>query len=110
MSWKIEKWDGPQDYWLATTGDNDQPGINGALTPRAPGFPGIVNTIGVASLKDVVSAVEPNGGEVIEARIPVPGVGLLAYVKDSEGNIFGLMQPDPDSTLPSTLPGFILGA
>lgn len=26
--------------------------------------------------------------------MPVPGVGWLAYCKDTEGNIFGMMQPD----------------
>ena len=27
----------------------------------------------------------------------VPGVGWLAYAKDTEGNIFGLMQADPSA-------------
>jgi predicted enzyme related to lactoylglutathione lyase len=27
--------------------------------------------------------------------MPIPGVGWLAYAKDTEGNLFGLMQPDP---------------
>jgi predicted enzyme related to lactoylglutathione lyase len=27
--------------------------------------------------------------------MPIPGVGWLAYCKDTEGNIFGLMQADP---------------
>jgi predicted enzyme related to lactoylglutathione lyase len=27
--------------------------------------------------------------------MPVPGVGWLAYCKDPEGNIFGVMQNDP---------------
>jgi hypothetical protein len=26
--------------------------------------------------------------------MPVPGVGWLAYCKDTEGNIFGMMQAD----------------
>jgi predicted enzyme related to lactoylglutathione lyase len=26
--------------------------------------------------------------------MPVPGVGWLAYYKDTEGNIFGVMQDD----------------
>ena len=28
-------------------------------------------------------------------KMAVPGVGWLAYVKDTEGNLFGLMQADP---------------
>jgi predicted enzyme related to lactoylglutathione lyase len=27
--------------------------------------------------------------------MPIPGVGWLAYIKDPDGNIIGLMQPDP---------------
>jgi hypothetical protein len=27
--------------------------------------------------------------------MPIPGVGWLAYAKDTEGNIFGMMQRDP---------------
>jgi predicted enzyme related to lactoylglutathione lyase len=27
----------------------------------------------------------------------VPGVGWLAYFKDTEGNIFGIMQNDPNA-------------
>ena len=60
-----------------------------------PGFPGVVNTVGVASLEETVAAAAANGGEVIEARIPVPGIGLLAYLKDTEGNVFAALQPDP---------------
>jgi predicted enzyme related to lactoylglutathione lyase len=27
--------------------------------------------------------------------MPIPGIGWLAYAKDTEGNIFGMMQNDP---------------
>ena len=37
----------------------------------------------------------PGGGTVALAKMPIPGVGWLAYCKDTEGNIFGMMQPDP---------------
>ena len=26
FGWEIQKWDGPVEYWLVTTGDEDQPG------------------------------------------------------------------------------------
>jgi len=32
FGWKIEKWNGPMDYWLAMTGEQEQPGIDGAIT------------------------------------------------------------------------------
>ena len=30
-------------------------------------------------------------------KMPIPGVGWLAYLKDTEGNVFGLMQSDPSA-------------
>jgi hypothetical protein len=34
------------------------------------------------------------GGTVVLPKMPIPGVGWLAYVKDPDGNMFGLMEPD----------------
>ena len=34
FDWEIYKWDGPEDYWLITTGAVDTPGINGAIVTR----------------------------------------------------------------------------
>ena len=38
FGWQIQKWDGPQDYWLATTGAPGAPGIDGAIMRRDPGM------------------------------------------------------------------------
>ena len=37
----------------------------------------------------------PRAATVAVPKMPIPGVGWLAYVKDSEGNILGMMQSDP---------------
>lgn len=29
FKWKVEKWKGPIEYWLITTGNKDEPGIDG---------------------------------------------------------------------------------
>ena len=34
FGWQLRKWDGPDEYWLAITGDDDQPGINGGLMKK----------------------------------------------------------------------------
>jgi uncharacterized protein len=96
FGWKITHWGegGPMDYWLIETGDSD-PGINGGLSRRDEGAaPATTNTIGVDSLDDAMEAVKGAGGEVIQGRMPIPGVGWFAAVSDTEGNHFGLMQPD----------------
>ena len=45
---------------------------------------------------DDASAVAGKGGTT-RCQWPIPGVGWLAYAKDTEGNIFGMMQNDPSA-------------
>jgi uncharacterized protein len=94
FGWKLNKWDGPEDYWLATTGAADQPGIDGAIMRRNENMPPLVNTIDVASVDDTVAKIEASGGRVAAPKMPIPGVGYLAYCLDTEGNMFGIMQRD----------------
>jgi predicted enzyme related to lactoylglutathione lyase len=94
FGWTIEKWDGPMEYWLVMTGDEDQPGIDGGLGRRSDPEAGVEMTIDVEDLDQALLAVEANGGEVIRPRMAVPGVGWMAYIKDTEGNAFGLMESD----------------
>jgi predicted enzyme related to lactoylglutathione lyase len=39
-----------------------------------------------------------SGGTLALAKMAVPAVGWLAYIKDPEGNILGMMQMDPAAT------------
>lgn len=94
FGWKIEKWEGPQDYWLVTTGPDTEPGINGALARRSDGIQMTQNTVEVPSLDEAIAKVVDNGGTIIYPKSPIPGVGYLAYCKDTEGNIFGMMESD----------------
>jgi uncharacterized protein len=107
FGWTFQKWAGPADYWLAVTGPADQRGIDGGLLVRhgpspAEGQPvnAFVCTVGVASVDDSIAAITANGGTIALAKMPVPGVGWLAYGKDTEGNIFGVLQPDPTAKMP----------
>ena len=97
FGWTIEKWDGPIEYWLIMTGPEDQPGIDGGLAKRSDPEIGVENTIEVADLEGSLLDVENNGGKLIRPKIAVPGVGWMAYIKDTEGNIFGLMETDPEA-------------
>lgn len=94
FGWKFDKWGGPVDYWLITTGPADQPGINGGLMRRRD-TGGVANTLDVASLDDAMAAVEKHGGKIVVPKMAVPSVGWLAYFADTEGNVSGLMQADP---------------
>ena len=94
FGWKIQKWEGPIPYWLITTGADGEPGINGGLHQREhPGQP-CANTIGVDNLDAMVAKVTSKGGKVAVPKMPIPGMGWLAYCIDTEGHVFGMMQPD----------------
>jgi predicted enzyme related to lactoylglutathione lyase len=102
FGWEISKWDGPVQYWLVSTGDDDQLGINGGLMRRPSGErASAVNTIDVTSVDDFIVRIESAGGSVIVPKMPVPGVGWLAYCKDLDGNTFGIMQSDPAAAAPA---------
>ena len=96
FGWKIEKWAGPVEYWLVTTGPADQPGIDGGIGKRSATSPaGTINTVDVPSLEEFTAKVAKKGGKVLMPRMAIPGVGYHAMCQDTEGNVFGLMQPDP---------------
>jgi len=97
FGWQFQKWGGPTEYWLVTTGEDGQPGINGGLMKRPHPGASTVNTIGVASVDDAVATVTKNGGKVVMPKTVIPTIGWFAYCTDTEGNTFGVMQSDPNA-------------
>jgi uncharacterized protein len=102
FGWTFQKWEGPIPYWLITTGPDTERGINGGLVPRQGKVDGqaviaYVCTIDVPALDAQLVRVSEAGGEQVMPKMAIPGVGWLAYCKDSEGNIFGMMQNDPSA-------------
>jgi predicted enzyme related to lactoylglutathione lyase len=104
FDWKFNQW-GDQKYWLISTGDKSQPGIDGGLMPRpqagAPEAMAAVNcyvcTIDVPDLDTYVDKATKSGGTLALPKMAIPTVGWLAYCKDTEGNIFGMMQMDENA-------------
>jgi hypothetical protein len=100
FGWTFERW-ANHDYWVIKTGEDGQKGIDGGMVPRrgpAPTEGQPVNafpcTVEVDSLDDYLAKVLGAGGKIALPKMPIPSVGWLAYCHDTEGNIFGLMQPD----------------
>ena len=54
-----------------------------------------VCTVDVPALDDYLKKAQARGGAVAVPKMPIPGIGWLAYCKDTEGNVFGMMQSDP---------------
>jgi uncharacterized protein len=99
FGWQITSWEGPAEYWLVTTGPDTEPGINGGIVKRQGAIDGTaviayVCTVDVPDIEATEQSVLAAGGEQVLDRMAVPGVGWLSYFKDTEGNIFGAMQPD----------------
>lgn len=98
FGWKVNKWEGPQPYWLVTTGEDKEPGINGGLMKRpAPNNAKVITTLEVASLEEMITKVEQNGGKLITPKTTIPGIGYFCYVADPEGILHGLMQTDKNA-------------
>lgn len=97
FGWKIERWAGPVEYWLVTTGPDGQAGINGGLMRREPPYSGTTNTVDVESVDRAMTAVQDAGGKLVIPKMPIPGIGYLAYCQDTEGNLFGMMQRDANA-------------
>ncbi len=109
FGWTFQRWD-DNPYWIVVTGDGDpmagtphsQPGIDGGMLPRQGGAPAdgqpvnsFVVTMDVPDCDAYVERVTSAGGSVALAAQDMPGVGRVAYVKDPDGNLFGLFQPEP---------------
>jgi len=98
FDWKFEKFGGPLEYWLVTTGDDKEPGINGGLArPREGQSPGTLNTIAVSSLDRTMKDIETRGGKICVPKMVIPKIGWLAYAQDPAGNVFGIIEPDTNA-------------
>ncbi|MFX1390111.1 MAG: VOC family protein [Promethearchaeota archaeon] len=99
FNWKIERWEGPLEYWNITAGDEDEPGINGGLQKREDKEDTISNYIGVESVEEIIKRVKKNRGKIIKPKSPIPGVGYYAVFRDTEGNKLGVMEEDESVTM-----------
>lgn len=91
-------------YWGVLTGEDPEPGINGGLLQRpapapAPeqGTNAFVCTIQVADYDAAHEAIMAAGGIVALPKYAMPGMAWQGYYLDSEGNTFGVHQPDTNA-------------
>ncbi len=77
------------------------PGINGGMTPRPGDLPtatqtsvnAFVNIVGVQDTDAMFKKGLELGGSAATEPMDVPNVGRLAYLKDPENNVFGILAP-----------------
>ncbi len=87
---------GGMDYWLIAEGRPDENGVGGAIMPRTYHTQPTIATISVDDVAESVKKVMAAGGKVEGEMNDIPGVGKHVYVRDTEGNLVGLLQPSPD--------------
>ncbi len=104
FGWEFPKW--MDNYWGVMTApkDSKEPGINGGLLPRKGSAPidgqpvnAYVCTVQVENIDEIISKIEKAGGKLAMAKFAIPGMAWQAYYKDTEGNIFGIHQPDANA-------------
>ena len=106
FGWGYQDWTdyAGSPYFGVVSGSDDQPGINGAIMQRmgdnpAPGGPvaGAVLTMGSGDFDADAEKILAAGGTVALPKMALPGMAWQGYFIDTEGNVFGLHQPDPEA-------------
>lgn len=105
FGWSVEDWSdyAGMPYFGVTTGEGPT-GINGAILQRQGenmpvGGPiaGAVITIGSSDFDADAAKILAAGGSVALERSALPGIAWQGYFHDTENNVFGLHQPDPNA-------------
>lgn len=103
FGWTFEDWSeyAGMPYFGATTGDPSQPGIDGALIKRQGAAPepgqalnGYACTLGVGDYDATEALILQLGGKLAMPKYALPGMAWQGYYHDTEGNLFGIHQPD----------------
>ena len=106
FGWKTEDWSEftGSPYVGVHTRAEGEPGINGAIMQREgtnpqPGSPvlGAVLTVEVEDFDAVADRIEAAGGTVAMPKYPLTGMAWQGYYLDTEGNVFGIHQPDENA-------------
>jgi uncharacterized protein len=106
FDWKVEDWGAfaGMPYFGVITGAEGQPGINGAIMQRQGANPGAgapvagaVLTMGSDDFDATAERVERAGGTVALPKHALTGMAWQGYFIDTEGNVFGVHQPDPEA-------------
>ena len=91
FGWKIDKWEGEFDYWLVEAGEEDEPGINGAIKPKEFGST-ISDVISVDSYNEFAWKIQAEGGKMLTEKMTIPDMGFTGSFQDTEGNIMGIIE------------------
>lgn len=105
LGWEYEEYPMGEDesYTAIMTGEG-QAGINGGFVKRPVEAPALeqgtnayVCTVGTDDFDATAKKIEEAGGQVALPKFAIPGMAWQGYFIDTEGNTFGVHQPDEDA-------------
>jgi len=104
FGWEIQKWESDSmEYWMVMTApkESTEPGINGGLLRRPAPLPSLdqgsnafVCTMQVDNFDETSKKILDSGGHVAMPKFAIPKMAWQGYFLDTEGNTFGVHQPD----------------
>jgi predicted enzyme related to lactoylglutathione lyase len=99
FGWSFNAWGPPNFYMIETKRNGEAAGIHGSLQGRrdlvaGQRMTGFECTIAVPNIDETAAAITNAGGKVIMQKSIIVGVGALMFFQDTEGNSFGVIQPD----------------
>lgn len=106
FGWEFPKWMDNPPYWGVMTAPegSEETGINGGLMNRRGDSPlvdaavnAFVCTVQVDSYDSIHDKIIEAEGVVAVPKYAIPGMGWQGFYKDTEGNIIGVNQPDPNA-------------
>lgn len=104
FGWEITPWTGGEHpYWMVNTVPVDEkglptrPGVNGGLMKKHHPQQPWANYFMVEDVAAYGEKAVALGGTIALPKTPVPGMGWFLYIKDTEGNIFGVWETDPNA-------------
>jgi len=88
------------NYVGVITGDPKEPGgINGGIYGTPPGATKELNAyscvVGVDNIDQAMDKVKSAGGQLLGDKMDIPTIGTFIRCKDTEGNIFAMLQALP---------------
>jgi hypothetical protein len=104
FGWELQQLgDDMGQYVVVITGDPKEPGgINGGIYATPSGGAKELNAfscvIGVDNLDQSIAGVKSAGGQILGDKMDIPSVGTFIRCKDTEGNLFSMLQALPMSS------------
>jgi len=92
FDWNVKKAPGTEYYMITT-----QERTYGGMMKRFNSNQKITDYFGVLSVMESSAKVEKLGGKILVPKMAVPQMGYFALCMDTEGNIFGLWENDPQA-------------